>query len=249
MELLEIWSRQLFEQTGINLTIFYDAFDRRRFFAQGLVNTLLLSIICCSLSVVIGILGAWLQGSRFALTKRIVRIYIEAFRNTPPLIQLFFFYFVIGTSLGNVQILPGIYLPSINNFGWAIISFSFYYGAFNIEIFRSGIDAVPRSNVEAAEALGYSRFQTYRYVVLPLAFRVSLPALNNSLVALIKATSLAYAIAVPEMLYVAAQIWSDELNVIEMMNVILVFYVAYVGIFVYFANRLEHRLRIPGYHH
>jgi polar amino acid transport system permease protein len=61
-------------------------------------------------------------------------------------------------------------------------------------------------------------------VVLPLAFRISLPALNNNLVNLVKTTTIAYAIAVPEMLYVANQIWSDELNVPEMMNVLLIIY-------------------------
>src|SRR3546814_14444770 len=62
----------------------------------------------------------------------------------------------------------------------------------------------------AAEALGYTRLQTYIYIVLPLAFRVCLPALNNNLVNLVKTTTLAYAIAVPEMLYMANQIWSDR---------------------------------------
>ena len=62
-------------------------------------------------------------------------------------------------------------------------------------------------------------------MILPLAFRISLPALNNNLVNLVKTTTIAYAIAVPEMLYVANQIWSDELNVPEMMNVLLIIYV------------------------
>ena len=83
--------------------------------------------------------------------------------------------------------------------------------------------------VEAAEALGYNRLGAYLHVILPLAFRISLPALNNNLVNLVKTTTIAYAIAVPEMLYVANQIWSDELNVTEMMNVLLLIYVALVG--------------------
>jgi polar amino acid transport system permease protein len=83
--------------------------------------------------------------------------------------------------------------------------------------------------------------------VLPLALRVSLPALNNNLINLIKTTTLAYAIAVPELLYVSAQIWSDSANVPEMMTVLLIVYVGLVGILVYFMHRLEHRLRLPGY--
>jgi polar amino acid transport system permease protein len=84
-------------------------------------------------------------------------------------------------------------------------------------------------------------------VVLPLAFRISLPALNNNLVNLIKTTTIAYAIAVPEMLYVANQIWSDESNVPEMMNVLLIVYVSLVGILVWIMGRWERALRIPGY--
>ncbi|MFX8797776.1 ABC transporter permease subunit, partial [Acinetobacter baumannii] len=76
-----------------------------------------------------------------------------------------------------------------------------------------GIEAVPQSTIEAAEALGYTRLGAYRHVILPLAIRVCLPALNNNLLNLVKTTTLAYAIGVPELLYAAAQIWSEVLNV------------------------------------
>ena len=106
---------------------------------------------------------------------------------------------------------------------------------------------MPKETVEAVESLGYSRLKAYAYVILPLAFRISLPALNNNLVNLVKTTTIAYAIAVPEMLYVANQIWSDELNVAEMMNVLLVIYVSLVGVLVYAMGRWERAMRIPGY--
>jgi len=106
---------------------------------------------------------------------------------------------------------------------------------------------VPRSTVEAAEALGYTRLQIYREIVLPLAIRISLPALGTNLVNLVKTTTLAYAIAVPELLYVSAQIWSEDLNVREMMNVLLVSYVGLVAVLVWVLHRWEKALRIPGY--
>jgi len=112
---------------------------------------------------------------------------------------------------------------------------------------RAGIEAVPRETMEAAESLGYSRLKAYAYVILPLAFRISLPALNNNLVNLVKTTTIAYAIAVPEMLYVANQIWSDESNVPEMMNVLMLVYVGLVGLLVWVMGRWERALRIPGY--
>jgi polar amino acid transport system permease protein len=128
-----------------------------------------------------------------------------------------------------------------------VISLSFFAGAFNVEIFRSGIEAVPKSTVEAAEALGFSRLQIYMDITLPLAFRVCLPALNNNLVNLVKTTTLAYAIAVPEMLYEANQIWSDNVNVTEMMFFLLIAYFVLVGVLVWVMNSWERKLQIPGY--
>jgi polar amino acid transport system permease protein len=231
---------------GVNFSIFYDSFDQSRF-VEGIWTTIKLSLICLVLSIVIGIVGAWLQGSKLKVTRRVVQGYIQFFRNTPPLVQLFFFYFAVGSVLPAVRDAHGQMVPVMSNFGWAVISFSFFAGAFNVEIFRAGIQAVPRATVEAAEALGYSRLKAYIHIVLPLAFRISLPALNNNLVNLVKTTTLAYAIGVPEMLYAAAQIWSEVLNVREMMNVLLVMYVLLVGILVWVMARWERAMRIPGY--
>jgi polar amino acid transport system permease protein len=239
------WFRWLDAATGIKLTIFYDSFDRARFF-DGFLTSVRLMTICVLSSVVIGIVGAWAQGSRLRLVRLAVQAYIQFFRNTPPLVQLYFFYFALGSYL-RVTSDAGLAVPLVSNFTWAVIGLSFYAGAFNVEIFRAGIEAVPRETVEATEALGYNRLKAYAYVILPLAFRISLPALNNNLVNLVKTTTVAYAIAVPEMLYVANQIWSDELNVPEMMNALLVIYVALVGVLVFAMGRWERSMRIPGY--
>jgi polar amino acid transport system permease protein len=239
------WFRTLHETTGINLTIFYDAFDRARFFAS-FITSLRLMILSLVASVIIGVIGAWLQGARLWIVRWITQGYIQLFRNTPPLVQLYFFYFALGSYL-HVTGPNGLPVPLISNFTWAVIGLSLYAGAFNVEIFRAGIEAVPRETVEAAEALGYTRLKAYGYIILPLAFRISLPALNNNLVNLIKTSTIAYTIAVPEMLYVANQIWSDELNVPEMMNVLLVIYLFLVGVLVWVMARWERALRVPGY--
>jgi polar amino acid transport system permease protein len=239
------WFRTLHDTTGINLTIFYDAFDRARFF-NGFLTSIRLMAVCIVFCVGIGVVGAWIQGSRLRLLRLATQGYIQFFRNTPPLVQLYFFYFGLGAYL-RVASSNGITTPLISNFTWAAICLSLWGGAFNVEIFRSGIEAVPRETLEAAESLGYSRLKAYVYVILPLAFRISLPALNNNLVNLIKTTTIAYAIAVPEMLYVSNQIWSDELNVPEMMNVLLLIYVGLVGVLVLIMDYLERSLRIPGY--
>lgn len=239
------WFRWLYDTTGIKLTIFYDPFDRARFL-NGFLTSVWLQAMCLVLSVVIGVVGAWVQGSHSRVVRLCVQGYIQFFRNTPPLVQLYFFFFALG-SYFMVDAGNGLKIPIITNFTWAVICLSCYAGSFNVEIFRAGIEAVPRETVEAAEALGYSRLKAYVYIVLPLAFRISLPALNNNLVNLVKTTTISYAIAVPEMLYVANQIWSDEVNVPEMMNVLLIAYVSLVGVVVYVMNKWERALRVPGY--
>ncbi|MCB1754235.1 MAG: amino acid ABC transporter permease [Gammaproteobacteria bacterium] len=246
MEAFYEWFRWLYDQTGINLPFIYDSYDRSRMI-DGFFMTIKLSLVCLFFSLVIGMVGAWLQGSPFKWTRRLVNGYIQLFRNTPPLVQLYFFYFAIGSLLPKVATDYGGQAPLLGSFAWAVISLSFFAGAFNVEIFRSGIQAVPNSTVEAAEALGFTRLQIYKNITLPLAFRVVLPALNNNLVNLVKTTTLAYAIAVPEMLYEANQIWSDNVNVPEMMIFLLLAYFVLVGVLVWMMHRWERAMKIPGY--
>src|SRR5882757_5916035 len=92
------WFRELHATTGIKLTIFYDAFDRTRFI-NGFLTSLRLMALCIAASVVIGVLGAWVQGSRLRVVRIVTAAYIEFFRNTPPLVQLYFFYFALGSYL------------------------------------------------------------------------------------------------------------------------------------------------------
>lgn len=251
MEAFYEWFRWLYDDTGINLVIFYEQYERERF-VDGFLNTLYLSVICVFFSVVIGVVGAWLQGSKLQITRNIVQGYIQFFRNTPPLVQLLFFYFALGAGLERWGLMPvydagGWNEPIIGNFGWAVVSLSFFAGAFNVEIFRAGIEAVPTATKEAAESLGYTRLKSYIYIVLPLAFRVCLPALNNNLVNLVKTTTLAYVIAVPEMMYTVNQIWSDNVNVPEMMTVLFFVYMILVGVLVVAMGRWERHMKIPGY--
>ena len=131
--------------------------------------------------------------------------------------------------------------------GWAIVALTLLETAFTAEIFRAGIEAVPKATIEAAQALGYSRTQIFRRVVFPLALRVTMPALNNNLVNLVKTTTLGYAIAVPELLYMSGQIWSEQVNVTEMMIVLLLTYIAIVGLINQLMQWFEKRLYVPGF--
>ncbi|MFT7672564.1 MAG: polar amino acid transport system permease protein [Gammaproteobacteria bacterium] len=230
-----------------NFIYFYDSSQTDRVI-EGLWMTLELSVICVILSVVIGIVGAWGQGAQSKTLRLCLQGYIQFFRNTPPLIQLLFFYFALGQFTPTYSPDGWLEVPIISNVGWAIISLSFFAGAFNVEIFRSGIEAVPESTREAAEALGMNRLQIYLYVVFPLAFRVSLPALNNNLVNLVKTTTQALAIAVPELLYQMISIYNDYSTAQNACMLFLFFaYIILVGILVMGMNHWERKIKIPGY--
>jgi polar amino acid transport system permease protein len=235
------WFLALYKATGIKLTIFYDGYDRARFI-EGFITTVRLSAYCLILSLLLGALVAWFAGSRVAIVRNAVTGFVALFRNTPPLVQLYFFYFALGPLVPKVD-----GAPLLGSFGWAVVSLTLLETAFAAEIYRAGIEAVPRAMTEAAASLGYSRWQIYRLIMLPLALRATMPAMTNNLVNLVKTTTLAYAIAVPELVYMSAQIWSEQVNVPDMMVVLLVCYVAIVGIINQGMQWLENRLRVPGF--
>jgi polar amino acid transport system permease protein len=246
MDMIAEFFLELRSATGLNFSIFHDPFDMARFW-RGFLVTVQLATTSVVLSLAIGVVGAFLQSLPVAPLRLLVNGYVALFRNTPPLVQMYFFFFALGSLTPTVVDDIGVRAPMVSNYAWALIALSCFAGAFNVEIFRSGVEAIPRATVEAAEALGYSRPRAYVHIVLPLAFRVCLPALNNNLVNLIKTTTLAYAIGVPEMLYVANQIWSDTLNVVEMMNVLLLLYIVLVSVLVWLMRRWERSLRMPGF--
>lgn len=245
LEVIAPFFQNLYEKTGINFILFYDQYEYDRFIHAIWVSFELI-VACLIFSTIVGIVGAWAQGARSKLLRLAIAGYIQLFRNTPPLVQILFFYFVLGNFTPSYDA-GGFQQAYIGAFGWAVVSLSFFAGAFNVEIFRAGIEAVPTATREAAESLGYSRLKAYIYIILPLAFRVCLPSLNNNLVNLLKTTTLAYAIAVPEMMYTANQIWSDNVNVPEMMFVLFVYYIGLVGVLVWMMNRWERKMKIPGY--
>ncbi|MCP4332266.1 MAG: amino acid ABC transporter permease [Gammaproteobacteria bacterium] len=230
-----------------NFIYIYDPTQTARVI-EGFWMTLELSVICVILSVIIGIVGAWAQGAHSKTLRLVVQGYIQFFRNTPPLVQLLFFYFALGQFTPTYSPDGWLEVPIISNVGWAVISLSFFAGAFNVEIFRAGIEAVPESTQEAAEALGMNRLQIYLYIVLPLAFRVSMPALNNNLVNLVKTTTQALAIAVPELLYQMISIYNDYSTAQNACMVFLFFaYFILVGVLVLGMSSWERKLKIPGF--
>lgn len=244
-DLIAPFFNELHTTTGFNFVTFYDKFAYEKM-VEGMWVTVKLAVASLSLSLVMGVLGAWAQESSAKALRTAAAVYVHAFRNTPPFVQLLFFYFALGQFTPEVD--AGGYMePAIGAFGWAAIALGLFGGAFNVEIFRAGLGAIPESLREAGEALGYSRTAAFLEITLPLAFRFSLPALSGNLISLLKTTSLAYVIAVPEMTQVAYRTWADHFNVVEMMIVLFVFYNVLVSALAIAMRALERASRIPGY--
>jgi polar amino acid transport system permease protein len=131
--------------------------------------------------------------------------YVELIRCTPLLLLVFFVYFGLPEF--------GIYfLDKIESF---IITLSLYAAAYMSEVFRAGLASIPKQYVEAAKAIGMRPWQRQRWVVLPVMFRITLPAISNNLISLFKDTSLAAAIAIPELTFTARQINANTFRVME----------------------------------
>ncbi|KXU31523.1 hypothetical protein A0J57_17060 [Sphingobium sp. 22B] len=230
---------------GINFSVLFSGFDRGRFLS-GLGYTLLLAVGSLILSVVIGVMGAGVTQMRASAPRSIVAGYVELFRNTPVLAQIYFFYFGIGSLLPMVSDDAGGQVRLLGNVPWAVIALGLHAGAFQVEALRAAIESVPARLVEAAEALGMDRWRVFRYVILPIAIRRALPTIGNALAQAIKSTSTAYAIAVPELLYASNRIWTESANVPETMLMLFLTYMALVGSVGWAVRRLEKRLALPG---
>ena len=228
----------LYLNTGINFSIIYDTVDR-----EDMINGILLEFEligwCVLLSTIIGLVGAALQKTR---CKFAIDLYVEFFRNTPLIIQLFFFYFAVSPLLPMTLDEFGTMVPLIGGFTWAVIALSLNAGVYNIETFRSGIDSVSKELIDTGKSLGMKPWLIFYKITFPLAFRVSLPALTNNMMLLIRGTTLAYVIAVPEILYVSNQIWTQQSNVPEMMVFLLTFYILLTSGFAYLMRKLEKKL-------
>ncbi len=187
--------------------------------ARGAMWTYAITAMGIVGALFVGIVGAAMRTSNSRIARTLAAAFAEFFRNTPPLVWIFFFFFALPNA--------HITLPAV---AAGTIALAFYQGAIAIEILRAGIEAVPGGQREAASALGLSRFRQFVYVVAPQAFRISLPALGNNLIALLKNTSLISAIGIIEITGVANDIIAIKLSSAELFLTLGAFYLISVFI-------------------
>lgn len=187
-------------------------------------------------SLVIGLAVSLIQYFRVPVLKKIAGAYIELSRNTPLLVQLFFLYF------GLPKI--GIHLSSQ---ACAVIGLSFLGGSYMAEAFRSGLEAVDRIQEESALSIGLKHGQVMRYVILPQALSVSVPALCANVIFLIKETSVFSVVALPDLMYVAKDLIGLYYKTDEALLMLVVSYLVLLLPISIAAAWLERRLRYAGF--
>ena len=209
--------------------------DSRDLLLSGLALGLGLAAISILIGCVIGLVGAFAATSHSRVARGLASAYVTFFRNLPILVILLFVFFALPRA--------GIRLDKIDSF---VASLSVYAGAYLVEVFRAGILSVPKGVVEAGTSLGLRPMQIRRLLVFPLMLRNILPALGSNFISLFKDTSLAAAIAVPELTFYARKINTESFRVIETWLVTSLLYVFTCTVIAILLRRLEARLRLPG---
>ena len=186
----------------------------------GMVITMQIFFVTLFTSLILGLGLALVRMSKIKILALLAKVYISVMRGTPLMLQLLVVYF-------GPYFIFGMELSSDSRLNAVLIGFAINYAAYFAEIYRAGISAVPVGQYEAAKLLGYSKSQTFIYIVLPQVVKHILPPVANETITLVKDTSLAFTLAVTEMFTLAKQLVAAESSMIPL---------AVAGIFYYIFN-------------
>ena len=205
-----------------------------KFLPDGILKTFQVTVLSICFSLILGLITGLGRISRITVINRIATIYVEVIRGIPLLVQLFYIYFALGSWLH----LPGIVA--------AIAAMSICYGAYMGEIFRAGIQSIPKGQMEAAIALGLSRGQALRYVILPQTMKMVLPPIGNEFIALLKDSSLVSILAVSDLLRRGREYASTTFNYFESYTMVALVYLVMTLFFSKLVAIMEERLNRRG---
>ena len=196
----------------------------------GTVDTLRLFFITIVLAIPLGILLAFCRVSSFKILRNAVAAYVYVLRGTPLMLQLLFVYF-------GLPFIPVIGIR-LDDFPAAVLAFVLNYGAYFCEIFRAGIQAIPKGQYEAAKTLGMNYVQTMKRIILPQVFKIILPPVSNETITLVKDTSLIYVLAMNDLLRTTRNLVQRDFNIMPFV-VAAVFYLVMTLILTFGFNKLE----------
>ena len=177
--------------------------------SEGMLATCNVFVLTLLFSLPLGLLIALGRMSKYRLLKAVTKIYISVMRGTPLMLQLLVVYF-------GPYYLFGIKLSTAYRFYATVIGFSINYASYFAEIYRSGIEAIPVGQREAAKVLGYSKIQTFGKIIFPQMVKRTLPPVTNEIMTVVKDTSLAFVLAYAEMFTIAKQIAAAQTTIIPL---------------------------------
>ena len=177
---------------------------------KGLIVSVEIFILTLVFSMPLGLLVSFGRMSKNIVIRTIMKVYISIMRGTPLMLQLIVVYFAPYYVLG-------MKISSAYRFIAVIIGFAVNYAAYFAEIYRGGIESMPKGQYEAAQVLGYGKTQTFWKIILPQVIKRILPAVTNEIITLVKDTSLAFVIAVAEMFTIAKQIAAAQASIFPLM--------------------------------
>ena len=204
------------------------------FLPDGIVKTFEVTLLSIACALVVGLITGIGRISRIAILNRIATIYVEVIRGIPLLVQIFYIYYALGKIVQVPDILA------------AVIAMTVCYGAYLGEIFRAGIQSIHRGQMEAAIALGLTRGQALRHVILPQTVRVVLPPLGNEFIALLKDSSLVSILAVSDLLRRGREFASKTFYYFEALTVVALVYLVMTLFFSRLVALMEERMSRRG---
>jgi len=221
------WLVRAFSQADIDYATTGEFFTAENVI-RGAGRTLLISVLAQAMGIGLGVLFAVMRLSRNPVTSTVAWFYIWLFRGTPVLVQLLLWYnlALIFPTIGG-RPTSDLMTPFVA----ALLGLGINEGAYMAEIVRSGIGSVDDGQTEAAQALGMTRAQTLRRIVLPQAMRVIIPPTGNEFINMLKTSSLAYTIQYGELLLSAVSIYTRNLQVIELLFTVSLWYLVLTSVF------------------
>ncbi len=198
---------------ALNFNLIWRYFDK---LWGGLILSLELALVAIAIGIAIGLCLAILHVGGGRIVRGFIGAYVEFIRNVPLLLLVYLVFYGLPTAVD-------ISYDATTSF---VATLSVYSGAYLVEVFRSGLAAVPAGLIDAAKAIGLTPWQRLAYVRLPTMLRITLPALSNTFVSLFKDTSVASVIAVPELTYGAQWINTNTFRIVEVYLVVTAMYLA-----------------------
>ena len=201
--------------------------------SEGLGKTCAIFFLTLLFSLPLGMIVALLRMSKVKVVSAVTRFFITVIRGTPLMLQLLAVtygpYYLFGANVSRNKLIP------------VVIAFSINYAAYFAEIYRGGIESIPIGQYEAAEVLGYTKFQTFMRIILPQVIKRIMPSVTNEVVTLVKDTSMAFTVSYQEMFTIGKQIANSQTSFMPFV-VAGVFYYVFNAIVDYLMGRIEKSL-------